>query len=163
MPSPRRRPSTPRTWQKILAGLRFGPRAATHDMRSPLSCRLSANGTLGALNLYARLPRAYGAIDRTNALIFATHAGIALGAAEALEDATISLDREIERMENLRGALASREVTGRAEGILIERERIAADQAFGVLRRASQHLTIKLREVAQYVLDTGEMPSDNST
>jgi hypothetical protein len=136
----------------------FGPRAATLGMRSLLSCRLSAQGTLGALNLYAELPRAYGVIDRTTALIFATHAGIALGAAEALEDATVSLNTEIHRVENLRGALASREVIGRAEGILIERERITTDQAFAVLRRASQHLNIKLREVAQYVVDTGEIP-----
>ena len=136
----------------------FGPRAATLGMRSLLSCRLFADGTLGALNLYAGLPRAYGVIDRTAALIFATHAGIALGAAEAFEDATVSLNTEIHRVENLRGALASREVIGQAEGILIERERITADQAFGVLRHASQHLNIKLREVAQYVVDTGEIP-----
>jgi hypothetical protein len=136
----------------------FGPRAAGLGMRSLLSCRLFANGTLGALNLYAGLPRAYGVVDRSKALIFATHAGMALGAAEALEDATISLSAEILRVENLRGALASREIIGQAEGILIERERITADQAFGVLRRASQHLNVKLREVAQYVVDTGEVP-----
>ncbi|MEO7194411.1 MAG: GAF and ANTAR domain-containing protein [Pseudonocardiaceae bacterium] len=136
----------------------FGPRAVTLGMRSLLSCRLSANGTLGALNLYARLPRAYGATDRTKALIFAAHAGIALGAAEVLEDATISLSNELRRVENLRGALTSREIIGQAEGILIERERITPDQAFAVLRRASQHVNIKLREVAQYVVDTGEVP-----
>ncbi|MGH3183960.1 MAG: GAF and ANTAR domain-containing protein, partial [Streptosporangiaceae bacterium] len=136
----------------------FGPRAAAAGMRSLLSCRLWAGGTLGALNLYARLPRAYGVTDRAKALIFAAHAGVALGAAEALEDANTALSREIDRVENLRGALASREVIGQAEGILIERERITADQAFAVLRRASQHLNIKLREVAQYVVDTGEVP-----
>jgi len=70
----------------------FGPQAAALGMRSLLSCRLSANGTRGALNLYAALPHAYGAIDRTKALIFAAHAGIALGAAEAREDAALSLD-----------------------------------------------------------------------
>jgi AmiR/NasT family two-component response regulator len=41
---------------------------------------------------------------------------------------------------------------------LMERERIAADQAFDVLRRASQFLNIKLREVAQTLVDTGERP-----
>jgi len=137
---------------------RFGPRAVALGIRSVLSCRLAASGTLGALNLYARLPRAYGATDRTKALIFAAHAGAALGAAEALEDANTALSGEIHRVENLRVALASREVIGQAEGILIERERITADQAFAVLRRASQHLNIKLREVAQYVVDTGEVP-----
>ena len=40
----------------------------------------------------------------------------------------------------------------------MERERITADQAFAVLRRASQHLNVKLREVAQRLVDTGERP-----
>lgn len=42
----------------------------------------------------------------------------------------------------------------------MERERITADQAFSVLRRASQHLNIKLREIAQDVVDTGAVPAD---
>lgn len=136
----------------------FGPRAAEAGMRSLLSFPLGSQETLGALNLYAALPRAYGATDRTKALIFATHAGIALGAAEAMADVHAALSEETLRVENLRGALASREVIGQAEGILIERERITADQAFGILRRASQHLNIKLREVAAYVVETGEVP-----
>ncbi len=136
----------------------FGPRAATLGMRSLLSLRLFANGTLGGLNLYARLPRAYGVSDRTKALIFATHAGIALAAAEAREDVTKALETELKRVDNLRGALASRELIGQAEGILIQRERITADQAFGMLRRASQHLNIKLREVAQHIVETGDVP-----
>jgi len=41
------------------------------------------------------------------------------------------------------------------------RERITADQAFDVLRRASQHLNMKLRAVAQDVVDTGEIPPGN--
>ncbi len=136
----------------------FGPRAAAYGMRSLLSFRLAGARTFGALNLYAHLPRAYGVIDRAKALIFATHAGVALGAAEALDDANAALAAQVSMVENLRGALASREVIGQAEGILIERERITPDQAFNVLRRASQHLNIKLREVATYVVETGEVP-----
>jgi hypothetical protein len=137
----------------------FGPRAAALGLRSLLSCRLFSDTTLGALNLYARLPGAYGLIDRTKAVIFAAHAGIALGTAEALEDAAVSLQGEVDLLQNLREALASREVIGQAEGILMERERITSEQAFEVLRQASQHLNIKLREIAQYVVDTGEVPS----
>jgi GAF domain-containing protein len=139
----------------------FGLQAAARGMRSLLSCRLSSsNGTRGALNLYAALPRAYGAIDRTKALIFAAHAGIALGAAEAREDAALSLDTGLQRIDDLVAALGTQETIGQAEGILIERERITADQAFQVLRRASQHLNVKLREVARHVVETGEVPSD---
>jgi hypothetical protein len=137
----------------------FGPRAVELGMRSLLSCRLSANETLGALNLYAHLPRAYGATDRTKAVIFAAHASIALGVAEELKGATDSLHTAALRLENLNAALVTREVIGQAQGILIERERITANQAFTVLREASQHLNVKLREVARYVVETGEVPS----
>ena len=60
----------------------FGPRAVAAGLRSLLAFRLFADGTLGALSLYARLPRAYGVTDRAAGLIFATHAGIALAAAQ---------------------------------------------------------------------------------
>ena len=137
----------------------FGPQAAALGMRSLLSCRLSANGTLGALNLYAALPRAYGAIDRTKASIFAAHAGIALGAAEDRDDASLSLDVGLRRIDYLIAALEPQKTIGQAQGILMERERITSSQAFDLLRRASQQLNIKLREVAAYVVETGEVPS----
>lgn len=136
----------------------FGPRAAEAGMRSLLSFCLMGEEPLGALNLYAQLPAAFGATDRAKGLIFATHAGVALAAAQDVEDAAQALTVEIQRLENLHGALASRQVIGRAEGILMQREVITGDQAFDLLRRASQHLNIKLREVAQYVVDTGEIP-----
>lgn len=129
----------------------FGPKAVSLGMRSLLSCRLSSTTTMGSLNLYARVPRAYGEEDRTKAVIFAAHAGVALGAANTLE-------AEIRKSRNLEGALASRSVIGQAQGILIERERLSPDQAFAALTKASQHLNLKLRDIAQYVVDTGEVP-----
>jgi AmiR/NasT family two-component response regulator len=55
-----------------------------------------------------------------------------------------SLEEEARRVENLHAALVIRELIGQAEGILIERERITADQVFHVLRQASQHLNVRL-------------------
>lgn len=136
----------------------FGPKAAEAGLRSLLSFCLAGETTLGALNLYARLPRAFGATDRAKGLIFATHAGVALAAAMELADATRALQVETKRLENLHGALSSRQVIGRAEGILMTRELITGDQAFDLLRQASQHLNTKLREIAQYVVDTGDLP-----
>jgi hypothetical protein len=76
----------------------FGPMAVSLGMRSLLSCRLSASETLGSLNLYARNPQAYGAIDRSKALIFATHAGLALGAAGVLATKSLaSIPRFVDR------------------------------------------------------------------
>jgi GAF domain-containing protein len=128
----------------------FGRRAAEVGLRSVLALPLT-NGTEGAVNLYARYPAAFGVVDRARAVIVASLAGIALSTAHLLED-------EERRIENLHSALSSREIIGQAQGILMERERIAADQAFDVLRRASQHLNVKLREVAQTLVDTGERP-----
>jgi AmiR/NasT family two-component response regulator len=41
-------------------------------------------------------------------------------------------------------------------GILMERHKLSADEAFSVLSRASQESNIKLREIARRVADTGE-------
>jgi AmiR/NasT family two-component response regulator len=102
---------------------------------------LFADGTLGALNLYARYPHAFGVLDRARGLMLAALAALALTSAQTHED-------DERRKANLHTARATREVIGQAQGILIEREHITADQAFDILRRASQHLNLKLREVA---------------
>lgn len=130
---------------------RFAPQATAAGIRSVLALRLAANGTRGALNLYARYPRAFGALDRAKALVLASLAGVAITSAETRGD-------EAARAEHLAAALVTRELIGQAEGILIERERVSADQAFDILRRASQHLNVKLRDVAQDLVDTGEIP-----
>ena len=129
----------------------FGPAAVASGLRSVLSLRLFADRPV-ALNLYSRLPTAFGALDRSKALILASHAGMALHAVEARAAA-------IRKTEDLAAGLAMRSVIGQAQGILMERERITADQAFDALRRASQHLNLKLRDVAQRLVDTGESPA----
>jgi GAF domain-containing protein len=129
----------------------FGSQAAAKGMRSALALPLTTNGENGALNLYARYPAAFGALDRAKGVILASLAGLALSAARSHED-------EEHQVDNLQSALSSREIIGQAQGILMERERISADEAFLILRRASQRLNIKLREVAQNLVETGESP-----
>ena len=60
----------------------------------------------------------------------------------------------------LKEALESRDVIGQAKGILMERERVTADDAFNMLRRGSQHLNRKLRDLAEEIAATGEEPPD---
>lgn len=135
---------------------RFGPVAVGAGLRSALAYRLfDGNETLGALQLYARLPAAFNATDRAQGLIFAAHAGMALAVAQNQADKRV-------RIDNLQAALVSREIIGQAQGILMERERITAAQAFDLLRRSSQHLNVKLRDVAQELVDTGAVPGDTS-
>jgi len=129
----------------------FGPAAAAQGIRSLLALPLFVDGPLGTLNLYARYTQAFGVMDRARGLLLAALAALALAAAQTHQE-------EERREENLHAALASREIIGQAQGILIERERITAEQAFDILRRASQHLNQKLREVAQTLVDTGEPP-----
>jgi GAF domain-containing protein len=133
----------------------FSQRAAAAGIRSVLALPLSLDGQLGAVNLYAHLPIAFGVVARAKAAILASLAGLALTVAQSHDD-------EERRILNFQAALTSREIIGEALGILMERERISADQAFDVLRRASQHLNIKLREVAQNLVDTGEDPETGS-
>lgn len=127
---------------------RFGPNAAAAGIRSVFAVQVSARRS-SVLNLYARLPAAFGVTDRAKAVLLATLAGLALSSAEERED---DLQREV----NLQAALTTREVIGQAQGILMERERITATEAFNTLRRASQHLNVKLRDVAQHLVETGD-------
>jgi len=129
----------------------FGPAATASGVRSLLALPLFVDGPMGTLNLYARYPDAFGVIDRARGLLLAALAALALASAQ-------SHQAEERREENLHAALASREIIGQAQGILMERERVTAEQAFDILRRASQHLNQKLREVAQTLIDTGEPP-----
>lgn len=133
----------------------FGAAAAELGIRSAVAFRLSDH-PVSALNLYARYPAAFGATDRAKGLIFATLAGLALDAAEERAD-------DVLRVANLHEALRTRELIGQAQGILIERERITGEQAFDVLRRASQHLNIKIRDVARTLVETGETPPTGAT
>jgi ANTAR domain/GAF domain len=137
--------------QTDLRWPQFAPRATSAGLRSVLALPFGTAEAGGALNLYARYPAAFGVVDRGKGVILASMAGLALSAAHNAEDQ--------ERLAaNLHTALTSRELIGQAEGILMEREKITAHQAFDVLRRASQHLNLKLRDVAQTLVDTGERP-----
>lgn len=134
----------------------FRPLALAAGLHSALAYRLFAGSdTLGALQLYARQPAAFDSTGRAQGLIFAAHAGVALALATTHE-----ADRE--KAEQLQVALVSREMIGQAQGILMERERITADQAFDLLRKASQRLNVKLRDVAQTLVDTGQAPEQDT-
>jgi GAF domain-containing protein len=104
-------------------------------VRSALSVRLDAGaGPMGSLNLYAQQPAAFDADDRHVASLLAAHAAVALAASS--------------EAHQLQEALETRTVIATAKGILMAREGIGEDEAFDVLRRASQRLNVKLRVVA---------------
>jgi GAF domain-containing protein len=126
----------------------FSARARKRGLASLLAFGLIAGDrALGSLNLYATSPHAFQAPDRTIGAIFAAHAAVALANAQTLERARLRVDELLE-------GYAHREAIGQAKGILMERERCSEDQAFEILRKASQRLHKKLREVAKDVIDS---------
>lgn len=140
-----------------LAGTASGSGDLGRDLRWPdLAAAAAAAGVravtclpldtgrelLGALSVYATGPGA-GA-DRATLVPVAGQAALAL--------------HTVRRTTNLTVALASRDLIGQAKGVLMERYRITADTAFGILVRASQDAHRKVRDVAALVTETGEAP-----
>ncbi len=114
------------------------------DLRSMLCLRLYVAGeNLGALNLISSAPEAFDEESEEIGQLFIAHAAVALAATE--------------QVQNLRIAVASRDVIGQAKGILMERFKITADQAFALLNRVSQDTNRKLRDVAEELASTGHL------
>jgi GAF domain-containing protein len=124
----------------------FGPAAARHGYHSVLATALLPDvrppRLSGALNIYSRSPGAFDARAIDIALLLATHASLALAHTEAVASADLEA-------AHLRRAVDSRDVIGQAKGILMQRRGISADEAFDVLRRASQDLNVKLADLAK--------------
>jgi GAF domain-containing protein len=127
----------------------YARHAAELGVRSSLSVPLPFQGaTIGALNNYARTPDAFGATDLQLGEEVAAFVAIAVGNAEAADRATADV-------ANMRQAMASRSVIEQAKGILMERYKVTAEQAFTLLTHASQRSNIKLREIAEELTATG--------
>jgi GAF domain-containing protein len=124
----------------------FTARAAEQGIRSMLCFQLFVAGDqLGAMNLYSRRPHAFDGESLETGKMFAGHAAVALAGAE--------------HEEQLRAGMTSRDLIGQAKGILMERFRLTAHQAFDVLSRTSQELNRKLVDVAAELTETGALPS----
>ena len=125
----------------------WGPEVVERvGMRSSVSYRLYVNDKdLGALNLSGASAEAFTAEDVQDGLALAAHVGVALAAAQ-----------EVQQLEK---ALNGRTVIGQATGILMERFDLEPDRAFSVLSRMSQQRNVKLREVAEQIVETRQVPT----
>jgi len=126
---------------------RFAAEARRQGVRSSLSFQLFVEGDdLGALNLYARVPHAFDQESEVIGQVFASHASIALSAAQ--------------NEQNLRRAIDKRDLIGQAKGILMERYKLTAGQAFHLLVRSSSHTNRKLFDIADELTSTGSLPEE---
>ena len=125
----------------------FTKRALQAGAAGMLSFQLYVEGdNLGALNLYARTAGAFDDESEHVGLLFASHAAIAYAA--------------VRQQAGLARSVATRQLIGQAQGILMERHKITADQAFALLVQASQHRNTKLRDIADALVNTGALPDD---
>ncbi|MGY1710302.1 ANTAR domain-containing protein [Geodermatophilus sp. SYSU D00758] len=105
----------------------------------------------GSLNVYARRPDAFDEASRAVASGFAPYAAVAAGTVQAYR-------RARETADNLQRALESRAVIEQAKGILMERHKLTPDQAFEALATVSMNKNVKLRDIAENLVLTGELP-----
>jgi GAF domain-containing protein len=126
----------------------FARTTLDHGIVSTLSLPLTAGGEgIGALNLYARKENAFSEGDQELGEELAAAAAAVLANAAAYWSA-------FELSENLSEAMKSRAVIEQAKGILMAGSpKLDADGAFDLLRRASQRENVKLREIAQRIVD----------
>jgi GAF domain-containing protein len=122
-------------------------------IHSSLSLPLGLPGeaAMGALNMYASPESAFP--DDTVAVgeMFAAQASVAVANAQVYWQAK-------HLTEHLTRALDSRDRIGQAKGILMRHHGISGDEAFDMLRKVSQQRNVKVTDLADDVIWTGQLP-----
>ena len=121
----------------------YAARVLNVGVRSSLSVPLPyQDASIGALNIYSSGPKAFAAPESLAA---------GLDVAEAIAVAVVNADAHAqlgEQARHMRLAMDSRAVIEQAKGVLMAQRHIDADQAFDILREASQRYNRKLRDIA---------------
>ncbi len=123
---------------------RWAPQAKRLGIGSSISVHLFADSELGSLNLYSLAPRTFSDTDVENTRVIAAQASVVVAYTRT--------------QENLWRAIDGRNLIGQAQGILMQRYGLTAEQAFAVLRRYSQTHNIKLVRLAEQLTTTGSLP-----
>ncbi|MGV9251168.1 GAF and ANTAR domain-containing protein [Streptomyces sp. NPDC003697] len=141
----------------MLGEHRWGPYpayAASCGTLSSLSLPIAARThTAGALNLYS--PKADGFADAGLGDLreLAAQASGAIAVAQRLADTR-------QYAADLQEAMRSRSVIDQAIGVIMGQQRCPADEAFGLLRAASQRRNVKLRDLcAELLTNVGGRPA----
>jgi len=125
----------------------WGPQVSALGFHSVLSSEIHGRGRrMGALNLYGATETAFDDKDFEIAQMFAKQASLVLG----------YVLHETELMH----ALETRTVIGQAQGILMQRFKISSATAFALLRRHSMDNNTRVRDLADYIIETRDLPSD---
>jgi hypothetical protein len=120
---------------------RYVPEVVKLGLRSQLGVKLGIDdeGTIGGVNLYSMVSDEIDPEAESIAELFALHAASVLGSSI--------------RIDQLNQAMHTRKVIGQALGIIMQRYGLNEDRAFAFLVRASQSGNIKVRDIAQQLVD----------
>ena len=125
----------------------FAAAARAVGVQSTLSLpMLVGDRVVGGFNMYGLQPDAFTGDSAKTAAEFAAQAGLAVGSA-------LAFWQQHELVHHLEEALKSRPVIEQAKGMIMAREGVDADEAFDILRRASQRQNRKLRDVAVEIVE----------
>jgi GAF domain-containing protein len=118
-------------------------------VRSSLSVPLPYQGaTIGALNNYSTVLAAFASPESLRA---GTDVAEVIAVAVANADAHAQL---FDQARNMRVAMESRAVIEQAKGVLMAQRHVDAEQAFEILREASQRYNRKLRDIAAGIVES---------
>ena len=125
----------------------YAPFAAEHGILSSLSVPLPVQEeVLGAINVYSREVNAFGDDAVETARRFAGYAAVAIANAQLYQSAS-------EAADHMRRAMESRAVIEQAKGILMAQRRCSSKEAFDLLVQSSQRQNVKLRTLAERVVE----------
>ncbi len=110
-----------------------------------------ATPTVGALNVYGSTGRPFTADAERIVGTFASFAGIVLASAGLHQDLA-------DLAGQLNSAVRSRAVIDQAKGVIMAQNRCSGDEAFQLLVRTSQNRNLKLRLLAQQLVETVAQP-----
>ncbi len=127
----------------------YARHAAERGVGSSLSVPLPYQGSsIGALNNYSSQPAAFAGPESLRA---------GLDVAEVVAVAVANADAHAqlgEQARNMRLAMESRAVIEQAKGVLMAQRHVDAEQAFEILREASQRYNRKLRDIALGIVES---------
>jgi GAF domain-containing protein len=124
----------------------FARRALAAGVHSSVSVALPLQETvLGALNIYATQPGAFGQDAIELARTFAGYAAVAIANARLYQSTAILA-------EDMRRAMETRAVIEPAKGIMIAQQHCTPERAFELLTRLSQTTHRKLRDCAAHLV-----------
>jgi GAF domain-containing protein len=122
---------------------------ASTPVLSSLSVPLPYQGaSIGALNNYATVPGAFASPESIRA---------GTDVAEVIAVAVVNADAHaqlFDQARNMRLAMESRATIEQAKGVLMAQRRVDAEQAFEILREASQRYNRKLRDIAFGIVES---------